>query len=325
MEDAVPNPDAGARAALARADLACIRQGLERAVTEYGPLALTIDAFAARVAALAVRHWRAQHAEPTPARVAEYVGAAALQDLALASACDAGEQAAWNVLAARFRRRLEGFAAKRGVGSAEAESLVQDLLGDLAAPPPDRSSATLLGTFDGSGSLQGWLSIVLVRRIAARTRGRKVLSLDTPADAPHDPGTPATGERPSADPASAAERDETAGRFAASLASAWSDLTSQERLALVAKHRDGLTQRRVGDLLGLGEARVSRIVAAAVKKLAEALRPVADGAIGGDLWRRFEAAVARHLASPGPLAPPRGDGMARFASGDGPPRRKNPA
>ncbi len=324
MNDAVPHPDPGAAAAaLSHVDRESLRRGCERAIAEYGPLALPLDAFAARVAALATRHWRGQGVEPTAERVTKYVASAALHDLYLASACDAGDSTAWNVLATRFRSRLEGFAAKRGIGSAEAEALVQDLFGDLASPPPNGASPTLLGTFDGSGSLAGWLSIVVIRRIAARSRGRKMGSLDTPGDAGHDPATPSHAA-PVADPLESAVRTETAARFATSLDAAWSTLTSQERLALVAKHRDGFTQRRVGDLLGLGEARVSRIVSAAVRKLSDALRPVADGAIGGDLWRRLEAAVARQLASPGRLAPPTRYGTARLAPGDGAPRRPNP-
>ncbi len=163
---------------------------------------------------------------------------------------------------------------RRGLSSEAAVATVQDVLGDLALPPSNGAARTVLGTYDGTGNLFSWLSIVLVRRIAGDARKKKPASLDADPDGGGHPERTPSG-RTVPEPAGLAADDEARRRFAAALERAWQGLSSQERLALVAKHRDGWSQRQVGALLGLGEARVSRIVSAAVE---ESLRgPLRDG------------------------------------------------
>jgi RNA polymerase sigma factor (sigma-70 family) len=294
--------------ALPPSEAARVHRAYEDGAAHYGEFALTRAEFRASVAARAARRAAADGAAPDA--TAEYLNAAALADVYLAAACDAGDERAWEALLKALRTRLEGCAVRRGASAAEAQAVVQDLLGDLARPPPSGGSRTLLGTFDGTGSLFGWTAIVLSRRLAARSRERRFESLETVAPALRvGSGTP-TGSPPERTPPGAVADAETERRFRAALAAAWEGLTGQERLALVWKHRDGLTQRRIADLLGVVESRVSRIVSEAVDRLAAGVRAVLsrdDAPAGSDLWARLAAAVSGHLSSVevGP-APPSG-------------------
>lgn len=273
-------------------------------VASHGDLGLPLAAYERRVAALATRHWERQGVEPTAARVAEHLAGAALADLYLACAADAGSERAWTLLSERYRTRLEGFAVRRGLSSEAAVSTVQDLFGDLALPPSNGAARTVLGTYDGTGNLFSWLAIVLVRRIAGDARKKRPASLDAAPDAGASPERTPSG-RTVPEPTLLAVTDEARRRFVAALERAWTGLSSQERLALVAKHRDGWSQRQVGALLGLGEARVSRIVSAAVEKLRGPLRDAVGPGEGDGLSEAVLAGeIATFLARTGPLAPP---------------------
>ncbi len=292
-------------------DRARAREGFEDARADHGDLGVSLADFEARLALLSDRHWRAQGAVSTPSRVAEFVGGAHLADLHLAAACEAGTDGAWEMLFERYRRRLEMFSVRRGASPAEAESLVQDLLGDLSHPPPRGEGRTLIGNYDGTGSLHGWLSIVLLRRIQAKARLKKTASLDAQPAGIRDAALP---QRESARPPEASKTLETSEAtiaFADAFDRAWPTLSTQERLALVLKHRDEWTQRRIADAIGVGEARVSRVVSGAVEKLAKALTRSIE-AFGTDradvLWQAFSATLASRLASSGPVPALAGSG-----------------
>jgi RNA polymerase sigma factor (sigma-70 family) len=292
---------------------AAVAASLTQARLKYGELGLAPADFAADVLRQGKAHWARQGVEADATRLEAYALRAALPDLVLASACERQVARAWDVLVGEFAPRLEGFAVRRGLASSEAESIVQDLLGDLSAPPPKEGARTLLGTYDATGSLFGWLSVVLLRRIAGRARKRSPLSLDAQEpdvrEAAAPPATTARGHTSvPAGAAGQAQERETAQRVGAAVARAWTLLSAQERFALVLKHRDDRSQREIGALLGVGEARVSRIVAAGVERLTGAVGEALDGpqglTPGGAGWQDVVATVARHLASQGPQVPP---------------------
>jgi len=302
--------DASHRPRLPDAVRALVAQAHRETVAAHGDLGLDLAAFEERVVTNARRHVDARPpaapstpdgapSPPDDAAVFDHVRHAALADVCLAVAADRGSDRAWTALSDGWRTRLEGFAVRRGASSADAVAIVQDLFGDLAMPPSDGRARTLLGTFDGTGSLFGWLSIVLLRRLAGRARGRKTQSLDALEPAEREAAAPPRVAVPS-DPREDAEHREGIARFEHALAAAWATLSDQERLALLFKHRDALSQRQAGHLLGVGEARVSRIVTAALDKLRHAARATFsdDGgaALSPDAWRALEAVVARHLA-----------------------------
>ncbi len=285
-----------------------LRVALGASAELYGEHGLDLPAFEARVASLAAAQLRRLGLAVEAAGLCACVERAALADLALACACEAGSASAWASFTRAFGPRLEGFAVRRGLCSPDAEALVGDVLGDLAAPPPRGATRTLLGTYDGSGSLFGWLSVVVLRRIAGQARRRRPQALEALGAEREQDLAPHRAARPPT-PSAAVESAETAARFAAAFAAAFDALKAQQRLALVLKHRDGCSQREVAALLGVGEARVSGVVSAAVATLVERLGSLAppDAPADETAWQSCAAAIARHLASsPATGVPPAG-------------------
>jgi RNA polymerase sigma factor (sigma-70 family) len=303
---------AGTRPALSDDDRARVRAGWEAGRAKNPAVAVLADVFEARVADLAGQRWRAQGLDPTPERVAAFVAGASLADVYLTTACEAGDARAWEAFTERYQARLEAYAAGRRGSAADPEAVVAELLAELSKPPPRGASRTLIGTFDGTGSFVGWLSIVLLRRIAARARAKSARSINPPdaAEPRADEPTLPRGEdaRPAEGPTALAT-PEAAAAFMHSLNRAWRTLSTQQRLALVLNYRDRWTKRRIGEALGVGEDRVSRVVAAGVGRLSLALTVARDTASGADadaIRQVFAAAITRRLASSGPADAPLG-------------------
>lgn len=228
---------------------------------------------------------------------------AAQGDLALAAACAARVPGAWDALVAEHAPRLEGFARARGADAAEAERLTADVLGDLLLPASGEDPRPLLATYAGGGSLFGFLAVLLARRQARRARDpreRRRARLETGAD-PDAGSEPRAAGTPT--PAALAEADDDARCLDRALAAAVEELTAGEALALALKHRDGHSQRTIAGLLGVGEPRVSRIVASGVARLAAALARHCPGLADASAPRLREV-LARHLAILGPVAAP---------------------
>jgi len=316
-------PARASEPAFGGAELALVDRAFDDGRATLGTVALDREGFRAAVLARVSRHVEGD--VPAPAPLAGALRRAALDDLFLALSADAGDERAWTTLSDSLRPRLEGLAVKRGLRGAEVPSIVQDVLGDLPRPPPSGAARTLLGTYDGSGSLFAWLAVSLVRRIAAKARSRTIVSLDAlddearPGAKVSDPPAASVaaagpGPGPASAPAEAIADRETERRFRAALSSAWATLSGRQRLVLAWKHRDGLSQRRIGALLGVGEPRVSRLVSEAIERLALGVRGVLsreDGGASGELWRRLAAAISSHLSTVDVSPPPSGEGEVR--------------
>jgi DNA-directed RNA polymerase specialized sigma24 family protein len=286
----------------ARANALLLRRGYEDGRAEYGDLGIDFPTFAERAVRLAARRTLSLGLAATPERLAEALARAGLSDLALTTACEAGDPAAWRVLSARFVPRLCGLAARRGAAPAEAEAFAIDLVGDLSLPPRSGGTRTLLGTFDGAGSLFAWLAVILVRRMATAARVVRPLSLDAGRAGYAGSAPRATRDGTAADPSEASADAETGDRFGGALEAAWRGMTARERLALLCKYRDGLSQRGIAALLHVGEPRASRLVAQALRKVARAVRahlgdaPAASDCPAGGAWRALREATAERMA-----------------------------
>jgi len=270
-----------------------LRRGFEEGRAAHGPLPLPFETFERRALALTDRRLRRAGGTPAPGEVEEALSRAALGDLFLAVACEEGTPGAWDRFAAFYGRTLVALAVRRGAANAEAEELAREIPGELFTPPPSGGTRTRLGTFDGAGSLAGWLAVIVQRRLVDRRRAavRTVPLADT--DRPD-------GSAP--DPASAAADAETGRLLGEGLREGWAALADREALALLLKYRDGVSQTAIAGILGVGEPRVSRMIAAASEKLRAAVirRTGRDAhqAAGG-----LERTVAGFLAT----LPPRPD------------------
>jgi RNA polymerase sigma factor (sigma-70 family) len=207
---------------------------------------------------------------PSPAEVERYAIALHLEDLALAVACAAGHDAAWEQFVALHRPVLHRAAdAIDPTGNARdlADSLYADLYG-----MGDRAGGTrqsLFRYFHGRSKLSTWLRAVLSQRHIDRLRaGRRIDPL------PDDPGSiPAVETDRPPEP----ERARFESAMESALAAAIADLPARDRLRLSCYYVQDLTLAAIGKLLKEHEATVSRHLTRS------------RGAIRDAVWARLRA------------------------------------
>jgi RNA polymerase sigma factor (sigma-70 family) len=283
-----------------------VRQALEvahaRGRLAHGALGLSAEEYASHALASAARRLARRPDGEAPA-LARVVGDAVAADLYLAAAASRDVEGAWARLDAELRPRLEALARSRGASPNDADRLVSELVGDLALP--GGGADRLLATYDGTGSLFGWLATILLRRLLRETRAsrRRPGSLD---DETASPPAPRLG------PAEGAEAREVEERVGVALDRALERLTPRERAALVLRHADGRTGREIARLLGVGAPRVSRLLDQATSKVRDAVVPELRAAGWRGRWDDTSWASLRdriglslgRVAIPGPGVPP---------------------
>ena len=115
--------------------------------------------------------------EADDAAVRELLSTIHVEELVLARACAAGNEAAWEVFLGRYRESLYeagiSIAKDYGVGREIADSLYADLWGAGAA-----HGTSPLTSYMGYGSLEGWLRTIMARLFIDRYRSeRRLVSL----------------------------------------------------------------------------------------------------------------------------------------------------
>lgn len=176
------------------------------------------------------------------------------EDLALAAACERGEDAAWHELLGRFGEVIVGAARLIAKDESRANDLANELYAELyGLEERDGRRRSLFSYFHGRSSLRTWLRSVVARnfvnghRAAKRgesLRDRLVGEMRTEAPAPAEPPDPGR-----------ARQAELLGRaFGDALAA----LSARDRLRLASYYHQGLTLAAVGRMLGEHESTVSR-------------------------------------------------------------------
>ncbi len=182
-----------------------------------------------------------------------------VEDLALAHACAAGSERAWEVFMLRFREKLydiAGYIAKESSAARElADSLYADLYGTTSR---DGKRVCKLSSYTGRGSLEGWLRTVLAQEYVNRYRKQKrLVSLDEENEDGEQFAAPEKEAVASVDPRLEAATDETLAA-----------LPVEDRFALAAYYLDGRTLAEIAKMLGVHESTISR----KLDKLAKSLR-----------------------------------------------------
>jgi RNA polymerase sigma-70 factor, ECF subfamily len=172
-----------------------------------------------------------------------------LEELALARACAAGNERAWQDFISRYRQKLRGMAlhiTRDGVHAAElADSLFADLYG-VNARDGVRSSKLL--SYTGRGSLEGWLRTVMAQEFINRYRKQKrTVSLEEQAEE----GVQFAAAIP--EPVRTADQ-----RLEAATDEALAELSSEDRFTLASYYLDGRTLAEIARTLRLHESSVSR-------------------------------------------------------------------
>jgi len=194
-----------------------------------------------------------------PREQERYLSALHLEDLALACACAAGHDAAWDhfVLEQRPLLYRSADALVPGGGARElADSLYADLYG-LDDRQGERRS--LFRYFHGRSSLATWLRAVLAQRHVDRVRSERRLE-----PLPDEDAAPAAASSSCApDP----DRPRYLALMQRALSVAMSRLTARDRLRLGCYYAQELTLAQTGRLLREHEATVSRQLARSRKAI----------------------------------------------------------
>ena len=194
---------------------------------------------------------------------AAFCAALRLEELALAHACAAGNERAWQDFINRYRQKLHSMAlhiTRDGAHAAElADSLFADLYGVNARDGVRRSKLVF---YTGRGSLEGWLRTVMAQEFINRYRKQKrTVSLEEQTEE----GVQFAAAVPG--PAYAAGRSSDQ-RLEAATDEALAELSSEDRFTLASYYLDGRTLAEIARTLGLHESSVSR----RLERLATGLR-----------------------------------------------------
>ena len=207
---------------------------------------VTADAFESTL------HGSVTHRFPdgTPAAdVERYLDTLHVNELALACACRAGDEPAWEHFIREYRPSL--YAAARAIANDEGRDLADGLYAELfGLAERDGERRSLLAYYHGRSRLTTWLRSILVQRHIDRRRS--VARLESLDDARIE-GLPA-GLTTGPDPARIAYVSMAQGALDEAIAA----LEPKEKLRLRLDYGQQLTLAQIGRLTGEHEATVSR-------------------------------------------------------------------
>ncbi len=257
--------------------------GLESVITELyeksGNSGLSREQFAAVLNEIAAKYLPA---DASARQTADLYASLRVEELALARACAAGQERAWEVFMARYREKLydiAGYIAKESSAARElADSLYADLYGTTTR---DGQRVSKLASYTGRGSLEGWLRTVMAQEFVNRfRRQRRLVSLDEESEdgaqfAATDPGSAVV-----IDPRVEAATDEALSR-----------LSAEDRFILASYYLDGRTLAEIARTLAVHESTISR----KLDKLAKTVRKQIVGALQRKGMSRRQAEEALEI------------------------------
>jgi len=189
-----------------------------------------------------------------------------IDELALARACAAGSNPAWEVFLTRYREKLYLSALRIAREDSAARELADTLYADLyGTTTREGRRVSKLASYTGRGSLEGWLRTVLAQEYVNRyRRTKRYVSLDEESEEGVQFSAPEPEPTPAPDNRLAEATDETLAA-----------LSSEDRMVLSAYYLDGRTLAEIARMLGVHESTISR----KLDKLAKALRKQIVGSL----------------------------------------------
>jgi RNA polymerase sigma-70 factor (ECF subfamily) len=182
-----------------------------------------------------------------------------IEELALAQACAAGNNSAWELFLTRYREKLYQSALRIAREDSAARDLADSLYAELyGTATRDGERISKLASFTGRGSLEGWLRTVLAQEFVNRyRRTKRLVSLDEESEDGLQFAAPQSDPLPSAD-----------SRLESATDAALGALDSEDSMVLAAYYLDGRTLAEIARMLSVHESTISR----KVDKLAKSLR-----------------------------------------------------
>lgn len=198
---------------------------------------------------------------PDARHLARYVEALHVEDLALACACAAGNDEAWEHFIRTERPALYR-AADAIDRSGRARELADALYADLyGVAQPGRERPSLFRYFHGRSSLATWLRAVLAQRHVDRMRAERRIEALPEEDAV------AAAAAPPSDP----DRARAVAMVTHALGASLEKLPARDRLRVDCYYARDLTLAAIGRMLGEHEATVSRHLTRTRKTLREGI------------------------------------------------------
>lgn len=197
--------------------------------------------------------WRSTEARGASAdETAQYIESLHVEDLALAAACRAGDEPAWEHFVNRYRPLLHDAASRLVRDEVRARELADSIFAELyGLDERNGHRRSLFDYFHGRSSIATWLRAVLAQRhVDAIRAGARLESLDSNI---HGEAS-APAEADSYDPNRAAHLALLQRLLTASLAA----LTARDRLRLAYYYLHKLTLAQLGRLMGEHESSASR-------------------------------------------------------------------
>jgi len=181
------------------------------------------------------------------------------EELALARACAAGHEHAWEVFLTRYRAKLYDIAGYITKESSTARELADSIYAELyGTATRDGQRTSKLASYTGRGSLEGWLRTVMMQEHVNRyRRQRRLVSLDEETEEGTQFATPEPEPAIAIDPRVEAAIDEVLAA-----------LPAEDRFVLASYFLDERTLAEIARILGVHESTISR----KVDKLAKSLR-----------------------------------------------------
>jgi len=180
---------------------------------------------------------------------ATFCGGLRFEELALARACAAGNERAWQEFISRYQPKLHAIALHITRNSVHASELADSLFADLyGMSTREGARHSKLIFYTGRGSLEGWLRTVMAQEFINRYRKQKrVVSLDEQTE------NGAQFTAPDPEPVAVADP-----RLTAATDQALAELSPEDRYVLAAYYLDGRTLAEIARILKLHESSISR-------------------------------------------------------------------
>jgi RNA polymerase sigma-70 factor (ECF subfamily) len=241
---------------------ACVQSAVSELLAELHAkggcekIGLAPDSFAEIVSDVAMKYLP-EGATQSEAR--NFVLTLRLEELALARACAAGNNIAWEIFLTRYREKLYQAALRIAREDSAARELADTMYAELyGTTTREGERVSKLASFTGRGSLEGWLRTVLAQEFVNRyRRTKRLVSLDEEGE---------EGEQFSApQPEPVFTPD---ARLESATDAALGALSREDRMVLAAYFIDGRTLAEIARMLGVHESTISR----KVDKLTKSLR-----------------------------------------------------
>jgi len=205
-----------------------------------------------------------------------------IDELALARACAAGSNAAWEIFLTRYREKLYLSALRIAREDSAARELADTLYADLYGTNlREGQRVSKLSSYTGRGSLEGWLRTVLAQEYVNRyRRTKRLVSLEEESE------EGVQFQAPHPEPQAAADN-----RLAQATDEVLAFLSGEDRMILSAYYLDGRTLAEIARMLGVHESTISR----KLDKLARSLRKQILAALGRRGMSRRQAEEAMEV------------------------------